>query len=355
MVNMMNLWDPRKTDDYKFIDNEIEDYFNLGGVGMNFYKYVGIHDQGENNDSTQPSKAKSKKKGIKQIQDLFYQENRDRNYDTNPYEIKAIYNMNDVEFDIRQFGMFIEADTIYIYVHMNSVWKKIGRKPIPGDVLEMVHMREDISLEEEDFAINKYYAIQEVSRAASGWDPSYRPHIWRIKIKPMADSQEYNDILSMEDEKSDLNIRDLISNFNAKMEVSEESRKQAEYNVPYRNFDSWHIYVMDSANTGKDYPWIWAGDGIPPNGAKLAGKGSSFPSDSKDGDWWLLTSVNPPKLFKHEGSSWSDKGVDLRMKWESAHRILHSFINNETITHMDDGCFKEKQPVFKAMTPRGKN
>lgn len=356
MVDSANLWDPKKKLDYQFIDNQVSEYFNFGGVGVNYYKYLGVYDQGENGDATQPSTAKSKRKGIKQIQDLFFQENRDRHYDINPYEVKMVYNMNDTEFDVRSFGMFIQADTIYVFVHMNDLAKMIGRRPIIGDVIEMSHLREDIYLDEDtDYATNKFYVIDDVNRAAAGFSPVWRAHIFRLKLKPMKDSQEFNDILSIEDEKSGLKIKDLISDFNVRTELTNDSLEQAVFNVPYRNFETYHIYVFDSEDTGLDYPWVWAGDGIPPNGGKLAGKGKSLPKTAKKGDWFLNTSLNPNVLFKYDGVSWKPREVDFRMKWEAATRILHSFINNDNVTKLDDGCIDEKQPIYKLVRPRGRN
>lgn len=356
MVDKANFWEPNKNDDYTYIDGVISEYFTYGGVGVNYYKYLGVHDQGEKDDASQPSKARSKKKGIKQIQDMFFQENRDRHYDTNPYEVKMIYNMNDAEFDVRQFGMFIQADTIYTFVHMMDLAKMIGRRPINGDVIEMVHMREDIYLDEDDeYAANKFYVIEDVNRASTGWDPTWRAHIFRLKLKPMKDTQEFNDILNIEDENSGLKVRDLISDFNVRTELTEANLKQARHNVPYRNFETYHLYVFDSTDTGLDYPWVWAGDGVPPNGGKLAAKGTELPKTATKGDWFLNTSLDPAVLFQYTGNSWAPREVDFRMKWEAATRILHTFINNDNITKLDDGCIKEKQPIYKAVRPRGRN
>lgn len=355
MTGFANLWDKRRNNDYNYIDSVISEYFDMGGVGVNYYRYLGVHDQGEQDDFSQPSKAKNKRQGIRQIQDMFFQENRDRHYDTNPYEVKVVYNMNDAEFDVRQFGMFIQADTLYIYVHMLDIVKQIGRKPINGDVLEMVHMREDTYLEETDYAINKFYVVQDVNRASTGWDPTWRSHIFRLKIKPMTDSQEFNDILSIEDETSGLDLRKLISDFDARTELTNANLKQAIHNVPYRNFENYQLYVFDNTETGLDYPWIWCGDGIPPNGAKLAYKGKEFPSDAKTGDWFLHTGYSPNILFQNNGGNWIEREVDWRMKWESATRILHTYTNNANRTHIGNRCFNEKQPLYKALTPRGKN
>jgi hypothetical protein len=368
----MSMWDRHKNDDYYFIDEQVREQFNIGGVEVLLHKYLGIHDQGEQGDATQPSKAKSKKQGIRQIQDLFFLENRDRAYDPNVYEMRASYNVQDTEFDIRQFGLFLEADTLYLEFHINDTLEKIGRKLMSGDVLEFPHMRDDALLDEDAPAINKYYVVNDVSRAAGGWSQVWRPHIFRVKCKPLTDSQEYKDILdkAATDANGDdtgFNIRDLISDFRDQIEISDAIVEQANNDVSLRNFETAQFYVVPGDEMGKQYPWIFAGDGKPPNGAELAGAGMSFPDEPRDGDWFLHLGMEPNVLYQFVGNqevdqfgqpigagggSWHRREVDLRKKWQAAHRILQSFINNDRTGNIGGDQVKEKVALSKAVKPR---
>lgn len=371
-MSRMSLWDRQKNDDYYFIDEQIREMFNIGGVEVLLHKYLGVYDQGETGDATQPSTAKSKKKGIRQIQDLFFLENRDRAYDSNVYEMRASYNVQDTEFDIRQFGLFLEADTIYLEFHINDTLEKIGRKLMSGDVLEFPNMRDDALLEEDAPAVNKYYVVQDVNRAAGGWSQVWRPHIFRVKCKPMTDSQEYKDILNAaatdaNGDDTGFNIRDLISDFRDVIEISDALVEKAESDVSMRNFETAHLYVVPGDEMGKQYPWIFAGDGKPPNGAQLAGKGMSFPEEARDGDWFLHTGMDPNVLYQFVGNQeldpfgqpigagggvWQRREVDLRKKWQAAHRILESFINNDNVNEIGGEQVKEKVALSKAIKPR---
>lgn len=368
----MSMWDRHKNDDYYFIDEQVREQFNIGGVEVLLHKYLGIHDQGEQGDATQPSNAKSKKKGIRQIQDLFFLENRDRAYDPNVYEMRASYNVQDTEFDIRQFGLFLEADTMYLEFHINDTLEKIGRKLMSGDVLEFPHMRDDALLEEDAPAINKFYVVQDVSRSAGGWSQVWRPHIFRVKCKPLTDSQEYKDILTKaatdaNGDDTGFNIRDLISDFRDQIEISEAIVEQANNDVSMRNFETAHFYVVPGDEMGKQYPWIFAGDGKPPNGAELAGSGMSFPEEPTDGDWFLHLGMEPNVLYQFVGNqeldqfgqpigagggSWHRREVDFRKKWQAAHRILQSFINNDNTGNIGGDEVKEKVALSKAVKPR---
>lgn len=368
----MSLWDRQKNDDYYFIDGQIREMFRIGGVEVLLHKYLGVVDQGEQGDATQPSTAKSKKQGIKQIQDLFFLENRDRAYDPHVYEMRCAYNMQDTEFDIRQFGLFLDADTLYMEFQITDVLEKIGRKLMSGDVLEFPHLRDDALLDEDAPAVNKYYVVQDVSRAAGGWSQVWRPHIFRVKMKPLTNSQEYKQILdgSVQDANGDdtgFNLRDIISDFRDQIGISEAIAEQAESDVPYRNFQTAHFYVVPGDEMGKQYPWIFAGDGQPPNGAKLAASGKSFPDEAKDGDWFLHTAMEPNVLYQFVGNKeldmfgqpigagggvWHRREVDLSQKWQAAHRILQTFINNENTNIINGDIVQERTMLSKAVKPR---
>lgn len=367
----MSLWDRQKNDDYRFVDAQVREMFRIGGVEVLLHRYVGVIDQGDTGDATQPGAATSTKQGISQIQDLFFLENRDRAYDPNVYEMRCAYNMQDTEFDIRQFGLFLEADTLYVEFHINDVLEKINRKLISGDVLEFPHLRDDALLDEDLPAVNKYYVVQDVARAAGGWGPEWRPHIFRVKIKPLTNSQEFSQILDGEvtDANGDdtgFDLRDLISDFRDEIGISDAIAEQAEADAPYRNFQTAQFYVVPGDEKGSQYPWIFAGDGKPPNGAQLAASGKSFPDEAQDGDWFLHTGMDPNVLYQFVGQPtdsmgqptgstggvWERREVDLRKKWQAAHRILQSFINNDNVDTIGGQEVKEKTMISKAILPR---
>jgi hypothetical protein len=347
------MWDPRKNEDYYFLDETIKEMFHVGGMAALVHKYIGIHDQGESGDATQPSNAKSKKKKERQIQDLFFLENRDRNYDPNIYELRAVYNLQDTEFNMTQFSVFAEADVLFIEFHLNDMLVKIGRKLMTGDVLEFPHLRDDALLDDDAPAINKFYQVTDVNRAAGGWSPVWRPHILRVKIKPMTASQEFRDILDRPAENAPgFSIGDIISDFRDQLGISETILEQAEAEVPYRNFETAHFYVVPGDEMGSQYPWIFAGDGKPPNGAVLAGHGSAFPDNVDAGEWFLHTGYDPNILYQKTEGGWARREVDFRKKWNAAHRILESFINNSNTTANQGETFKEKQMLSKVVKPR---
>jgi hypothetical protein len=70
-----------------------------------------------NFDATQPTYETV---DVLNIQDLLLLENRDRIYDPDVYVIRGVYNTQDVDFDLTQFGLFLNNDTIFMTFHYND-------------------------------------------------------------------------------------------------------------------------------------------------------------------------------------------------------------------------------------------
>ena len=101
----LSIYRPEKGKDYKFFDRNIKELFQVGGTDIYIHKYMGPHDQGETNDATQPKRAVIDQMSI---QDLLLLENRDRKYESDVYYARGIYNVSDVDFDLTQFGLFMQ-------------------------------------------------------------------------------------------------------------------------------------------------------------------------------------------------------------------------------------------------------
>ena len=126
------------------------------------------------------------------IQDLLWQENRDRKYDTNVYKMRGIYQRADQDFDLSQFGLFLATGTIFMVFHLRDMVDMIGRKLMSGDVLELQHLTDYDALNQDvPAALKRYYVVSDGSFASEGFSPTWWPHLWRVKINPLVDSQEY--------------------------------------------------------------------------------------------------------------------------------------------------------------------
>jgi len=349
----LSLWNPVKTNDFNFIDRIVGEHIYAGGTGVHVHKYIGIQDTEATGDPTRPGGPGG---GETYIQDVLFLENRDRKYDTNIYELRGQYNLGDNDsFDLTQFGMFLANDTLFMNFHIESMVEAIGRKLMPGDVLELPHLRDDLLLNSDE-AINRFYVVTDGSRPAEGYDPRWWPHLWRVKLGPITDSQEYRDILGTGEEEGDL--RNLISTYADEIIINDKLLEQAENDVP---FDSQtrakaHLYVDENAK-GKAGIGFGGGDGLPPNGVSIVGSGETFPiSGVNNGDYFLRTDFSPNRLFQKSGNRWLKVEDDSRGTWAAANRILTGFINNDNLVSLEDGeTINEKTNLSKVVKPRTDN
>jgi len=353
----LSLWNPIKTNDYNFIDGIVGEHIYAGGTGVHVHKYLGIQDTGSSDDPTRPTSTSGTNDEVF-IQDLLFLENRDRKYDPDIYELRGQYNLGDNDaFDLTQFGMFLANDQVFMNFHIESMVEAIGRKLMPGDVLELPHLRDDLLLGSDE-AINRFYVVTDGSRPAEGYDPRWWPHLWRVKLGPITDSQEYRDILGTGEEETDL--RNLISTYQNDITINDAILEQAEKDVPYdpQYRNTAHLY-FDETVPDKPAPTLdFAGnDGQPINGLSIVGSGETFPMGGSDGDYFLRTDFSPNRLYKKSGTRWLNVGTDTRGTWAAANRILTTFINNDNTTTLDDtgGSINEKQNLSQVVKPRTDN
>jgi len=131
------------------------------------------------------------------IEDLLLLENRDRSYDPNVHVMRMVYTHNDIDFDLTQFGLFLNNDTLFLTTHYQNMIDGFGRKLMAGDVLELPNLKDYHPLNTGILrALPRYYVIQDAAFAAEGFSQTWLPHLWRIKATPMVNAQEYQQIIN---------------------------------------------------------------------------------------------------------------------------------------------------------------
>jgi hypothetical protein len=194
----LSLYRPNRTKDYQFLDRTIREMYTVGGLDIYVHRYMGPQTGGEdsafsgNADATQPVYDDL---SVLNIQDLLLLENRDRVYDPDVYVMRGVYRAQDVDFDLSQFGLFLNNDTLFITFHYNDMIDILGRKLMSGDVIEIPNLKDYNPLNSQlPLPLPRYYVIQDASFASEGFSQTWLPHLWRIKATPMADAQEYKSI-----------------------------------------------------------------------------------------------------------------------------------------------------------------
>ena len=389
MVSMprLSIYKPEKGNDYRFFDRTINEMFQVGGVDIFLHKYIGTYDQGATNKDGPASATlpASSTLGERTIQDLLFLENRDRKYDADIYTIRGIYNVQDTDFNLSQFGMFLQNDTLFLTVHLNDVVERLGRKPMSGDVVEFPNLKDDYSLDASiPIALKRFYVVEDVNRSAEGFSPTYWPHLLRLKLKTMVDSQEFRDILG--DATAAGSLASYMSTYNKEREINDAIVSQAEADAPKSGFNYKQFYVtpidergnvrIDGVNTtssissnqpinavvdtpaSSHYGFYYGGDGVPPNGY-VAGAGTSFPtSNVNKNDYFLRLDFLPNRLFRYDGIRWIKVEASVRLTTtnnDSRNTFKTGFVNNSTSTTINGLTVEQRQTLSNALKPKADN
>ena len=384
----LSIYKPEKGNDYKFFDRTIKEQFTVGGTDIFLHKYIGPYDQGATNKDgaaspTQPNYSGNTSETT--IQDLLFLENRDRKYSSDVYVVRGIYNVQDIDFNLSQFGMFLQNDTIFMTVHLNDIVERIGRKPMSGDVIELPHMKDDFSLDANiPIALKRFYVVEDVNRAAEGFSATWWPHLLRLKLKTLVDSQEFRDILG--DAETTGSLASYMSTYNKEKEINTAIVQQAESDAPKSGFNYKQFYVApidergnirtDNINadgsiaTDKTvnavidtpassyYGFYYDGDGVPPNG-NPAGFGTSFPTTSVDkGDYFLRTDFLPNRLFRYDGVRWVKVEDSVRMTMsntDTKNTFKSQFVNSSGTNTINGLTVQQRQSLTDALKPQADN
>jgi hypothetical protein len=377
----LSLYKPERGQDYKFMDRQISEMFQVGGTDIYLHKYIGTETLDEQGNKTT--------KDYTQIQDLVLLENRDRKYDSSVYRLRGIYNVQNVDFNLSQFGLFIDNDTLYMTVHINDFIKYIGRKPMSGDVIELPHLRDEFAFNDFDVSLPRYYVIEDVGRASEGFSATWYPHLYRLKVKKIVDSQQYKDIFALPanaDNPTGPTLQDILSTKAKDLIVNQGILDEAEANAPLSGYETRQFYTLAvDPTTGKSvinqtaditnedgsidtvtadaiaavpvrpgYTGYLLGDGVPTNGSAF-GSGVQFPATAYQDDFYLRTDFMPNRLFRFDGVRWvkvEDAVRQTMTNTDTRNTLKTSFINNTNTTTVAGESFPERQSLSEALKPR---
>ena len=451
----LSLWKNGKhTNDYKFFDRRISEMFTIGGTGILLHKYLGPTSQGiqlattaaqgsagpvitlpdtsainigdtvtaqgvplnstviakdattitiSNNTtsalgmgmmigvSASAARPSYTNQSEQNIQDLLWMENRDRKYEPDIYKMRGIYQRADQDFDLSQFGLFLATGTMFMTFHLRDMVDMVGRKLMAGDVLELQHLTDYDSLNQDvPAALKRYYVVSDGSWPAEGFSPTWWPHLWRVKLNPLVDGQEYKDIINSIIPGTASTTGDILSTLNINLKINDAVIAEATSNVPLSGFDTSSFYikplnvkgtiadqpnkttdnvldtasdVQDTADEGPITPdtvikGYLTGSATAPDGFPL-GVGIAFPSTPILGDYFLRTDYLPNRVFRFDGARWvaiNDVQRTSLTPGATNQTLLGTFLNDtNTFVNNDGKTVKERQSLSTALTPKADN
>ena len=273
---------------------------------------------------------------------------------------------------------------------INYSVKTLGRKVMAGDVFELPHLKDEHALNDYQVALKRFYVVEDVNRAAEGFSQSWYPHLYRVKLKQIVDSQEFKEILDLPAEEGSTNtLRDVLSTYEKEMQINNAVLAQAEADSAKSGYETSHLYTLQVDKTGKPelvtadetdidasvnsgqldasrvnqtperdgYQGYLLGDGIAPNG-EVFGHGITFPTASIKGDYFLRTDFMPNRLFRFDGQRWVKYEDSVRVNisnTDTKNTQKGTFINNTKTDSIGGETVQERQPLSKALKPRADN
>lgn len=299
---------------------------------------------------------------INNIQDLFFGENRDRDYAKVPLQIKAAYTPADSSTDLSRFGLSI-LDQYVFSVSFATMVNTLGRPIVTGDIIEVIP---ELQYDHNLMPIRKFLEVTDTGWAASGYGPAYNPVVYRFSAQQALPSQETRDIFgSMDTQKYLVPDAILADAFGEQLNIApltgtEEISKEAFDDVPevgsddIRSVKGVPVRVpRPPANpkgqpaavaipNPRSQPNLYVEAGLPPNNEPY-GEGFRLPTVSVavDGDYFRLyyppeTKI-PPRLFRFSAVSnrWIYLETDRRNDYSSMKPSMQAILQSNTKQPMD--------------------
>jgi len=256
---------------------------------------------------------------ITDIQDLILLENRDRDYSKKPVNMKAYYDILDVQSEITRFGLELPSQIYFMDVHFLRCVAMIGRPMVIGDIIEMPsEVQYSPSLE----PILKFMEITDVGWSPNSFTVAWKPTLLRLVLQPAMASQETQDVFGDlaydvdptglfdidTDKYQSLFDSDATIAATADSQVPEEGEDIAEIaeipneQVPQGQIDKAAAAGIDMTKLNVNPKGLYVEDGIPPNGIEYT-EADDFPATPSNGDYHRLTYIGfaediPPRLYR---------------------------------------------------------
>ena len=242
---------------------------------------------------------------IDNVQDIFFLENRDRDYAQTSETIRCQYTPFDPLGDMGKFGFNI-LDQYAFTAAFSSMVEKLGRPIIIGDILEVCP---EAAYDQNMNIVKKYLEVTDASWSAEGYSPGWTPLIYRFTAQQLIPGQEHRDIIkTVSAQKYSIDDSDFFSGMNQvitqNLTSSENIEQMAKDKVPETGSDGGttvasgtSAYALGKEEQLNSYDGrdLYVEDGLPPDGAPYE-EGFKLPDmDScQDGQYFRLN--YPPEL-----------------------------------------------------------
>ena len=184
-ANNYHLYQKQRSANYNYIDRVVKSYLEQGGGLFHIYPMVSVI-------GTDGVEHKIGEKGFT-IGDPVFNETPKRKYSRETFDLWGVTQMKVPQFSFSFSGLsLLDGDEKEISFHYNSMVAQLGRKIMIGDVIEWTWLR-DLDVLGVETGQNRFYQVTSSERDEDGWAANYKYHLWKVKVKPITNSPEFQD------------------------------------------------------------------------------------------------------------------------------------------------------------------
>lgn len=279
---------------------------------------------------------------IDNIQDFFFQENRDRDYANCSLQLRAQYVPFDSIGDLGKFGLSI-LDQYVFTVSFARMIEILGRPVVTGDILEL---SSELQWDHNMKPVKKFLEVTDTGWSSEGYTPGWKPILFRFQAVQLTPSQENRDIIGSADnylfKTSDQTFFDQFEKQVTTIahEATSENAATTKNESPEQGQDPMDIAsgaALLGTQTTPDNHDLYIEDGLPPDGLPY-GEGFKLPDPSTmtDGEYFRLnyppeTGI-PSRLYKFNGVKvkWQFVETDRRMEGSSFKKSVRKVLQSGT-------------------------
>lgn len=334
--------------DEQLIDSLVEEQFLIGGVDIFVYPYIGPTGNVGSTDETKPDYT-VKDAAITDLGNYVWGETAEREYSKDAIILPMTYQQEDAAFQMMIPGLFL-FDTMPIEIPYNLMLKRVGRRIMQGDVIEMPHYRDENILD-SDNVVNRFYTVQDSFFAAEGYSAIYTRHIWKLRLVPLTDSPEFADLLG--DPNDDESLASQLSSAQKELEIMDIIIGQASKEVPFLHWDNENNFT----NTDETGETSIRGthdnnrEGLPPTDYTEV---LEFPVSPTDGEWVLRVDMKVPLFYQYVESTttWRQFVYGGRQPWVGPDITQSDLLNNtDTYTDSNGNVKPSRQNIHDVIKP----
>lgn len=295
--------------------------FQIGGIYCYIYRLTGVHDQERDELNVLHDEQGTEKKptdigAFLGIQDPILGENRDRSYDFDDIpRVKGIYQISQSELELLRFG-FKSNETLSMEFHQGEIERELGRRFIPGDVIELPHLRE---VGYDGRVANKWYEVKDITWSPGGYDPTYQRHIIGVILQPLRHQQEFLDLFENVKDEYGKTLEDQMSVKDQVLGVTEANQGKAGEHASTTWWDTTIMWFDPDHPDRKPYKWT---DDMKPDNGEPVRQGTEFPPNAQEGDWFLRIDLEPTRLYRLQNGRWRLREMDTKREWQPYNWVI---------------------------------